>query len=136
MNQRTIRFRQISAVLVGLATAVTLPALVWPAAAHTDRIVGETSRSLAPSGMLQLAQAGTPLEIVMLPNKPPQRSGERDPSSQALIETWLGSYGWDKDKRFDRERYEIVSRRVVRGEFGRALLQFRVLPVDGDAMNL
>lgn len=75
-------------------------------------------------------------EIVTLPNRPPQRSGSRDPSAQALIETWLGGYGWNKDKRFDLDRYEIVNRRVVWGEFGRALLQFRVLPLDGDAMAL
>ena len=86
------------------------------------------------------AQRGTDLgaarEIVTLPNKPPQRSGNRNPSPLALIETWLAGYGWDKDKRFDLDRYEIVTRRVVWGELGRALLQFRVLPLDGDAMAL
>ncbi len=88
-----------------------------------------------PARSLRLAQtAGR--EIVTLPNKPPDRSGERDPSSRALIETWLGGYGWNEDKRFDLERYEIVSRRVVWGGLGRALLQFRVLPADGDAMAL
>jgi len=85
---------------------------------------------------MQMTQAAAAGEIVTLPNKPPQRSGERDPSVQALLETWLNGYGWGKDKRFDLERYEIVSRRVVWGEFGRALLQFRVLPLDGDAMAL
>src|ERR1035437_10227279 len=132
----TIRFRELSVVLVGLATAVTLPALVWPAAAHADHLIGQAGRSFTHAGMTRFAQAGTAHEIVLLPNKPPQRSGNRDPSAQALIETWLGGYGWDKDKRFDLERYEIVSRRVVWGEFGRALLQFRVLPIDDDAVAL
>src|SRR5665647_3253506 len=64
---------------------------------------------------MQMTQAAAAGEIVTLPNKPPQRSGERDPSVQALLETWLNGYGWGKDKRFDLERYEIVSRRVVWG---------------------
>lgn len=88
------------------------------------------------AGMMRLAQADAAREIIRLPNKPPQRSNNRDPSAQALLETWLSGYGWGKDKRFDLERYEIVNRRVVWGEFGRALLQFRVLPLDGDAMTL
>lgn len=86
--------------------------------------------------VMRMAQADTAPEIVTLPNKPPQRSSNRDPSAPALLETWLGGYGWGEDKRFDAERYEIVSRRVVWGEFGRALLQFRVLPLEGDAMAL
>lgn len=135
-RDRTIRFRNPSSVLVGLAVAVTLPALAWQAAAQTDRIPGERHRSSVQTGLMRLAQAGPANEIILLQNKPPERSGDRDPSSQALIETWLGGYGWNKDKRFDKERYEIVSRRVVWGELGRALLQFRVLPLDGDAMAL
>ena len=130
-RKRTIRFREIS---TGLATASVLLTLVWPVAALSD--IAEARRSVAPAGMIRVAQAGTPHEIVMLPNTPPERSGDRDPSSKALIETWLSGYGWDKDKRFDLERYEIVNRRVVWGEFGRAILQFRVLPIDGDAMAL
>ena len=130
-RERTIRFREISA---GLATASVLLALVWPAAALSD--IGQARGPVAQAGMIRVAQAGTPHEIVLLPNKPPERSGDRDPSSRALIETWLGGYDWNKDKRFDIERYEIVNRRVVWGEFGRAILQFRVLPIDGDAMTL
>ena len=42
---------------------------------------------------------GAAREIVTLPNKPPQRSGNREPSAQSLIETWLAGYGWNKDKR-------------------------------------
>lgn len=88
------------------------------------------------AGVTRIAQADAAREIVTLPNKPPQRSNNPDPSAPALIETWLSGYGWGKDKRFDLERYEIVNRRVVWREFGRALLQFRVLPLDGDAMAL
>jgi hypothetical protein len=75
-------------------------------------------------------------EVILLPNKPPQRSGDREPSARALIETWLAGYGWDDSKRLDAERYEIVDRRVSSGQLGRALLQFRVLPLGGDAMAL
>lgn len=124
-------YRELPAII---ATAAMLLASTWSAVARTD--LDETHRSVARASMMRLAQAGTTREIVLLPNKPPQRSGDRDPSSQALIETWLDGYGWNKDKRFDQERYEIVTRRVVWGEFGRAILQFRVLPLDGDAMAL
>lgn len=83
---------------------------------------------------LQAAQADVAPVIITLPNKPPKRSSERNPTAQALIETWLDGYGWPKNKRFDEERYEIVKHRVVWAQFGRALLQFRVLSLDGDAM--
>jgi hypothetical protein len=82
------------------------------------------------------AQAPAPNDIVTLGNEPPQRSGERDPSVRALLETWLAGYGWNKGRRFDQERYEIVDRRLTWKDKGRALLQFRVLPLDGDAMAL
>lgn len=87
-------------------------------------------------GVTLMAQADPAREIITLPNKTPQRADNRNPSAQALIETWLSGYGWEKDKNFDLERYEIINRRVVWGEFGRALLQFRILPLDGDAMVL
>ena len=125
------RLRAWSALVV---TAATLLALSWPAAPQTDP--GGARSSFGRADLMRFAQTGAAQEIVLLPNRPPQRSGERDPSSRALIETWLAGYGWNKDKRFDRERYEIVGRRVVRGEFGRAILQFRVLPLEGDAMAL
>jgi hypothetical protein len=130
-RERTIADRRSSAIF---AIAAMLLALTWPAVAQTN--LNAAHGSIAPSGKMLLAQADTAREIVLLPNKPPERSGERDPSSQALVETWLGGYGWNKDKRFDLERYEIVSRRVVWGEFGRAILQFRVLSLEGDAMTL
>lgn len=82
------------------------------------------------------AQAAAAPEIVTLPDVKPTRSRDRDPSARALIETWLDGYGWGADKHFDRERYEIVARRVAWGELGRAFLQFRVLPLAGDAMAL
>jgi hypothetical protein len=86
--------------------------------------------------MMRMAQADAAPETITLPNKPPERSADRDPSATALLETWLAGYAWDEDKRFDTERYEIISRRVTWKPFGRALLQFRVLPLDGDAMAL
>ncbi len=92
--------------------------------------------ALGPGDAVRLARADQPHEIVLLPNRPPQRSGDRDPPAQALIETWLAGYDWGSDKRFDLERYEILDRRVVWGQLGRALLQFRVLPLSGDAMAL
>ena len=100
------------------------------------RLGGEFDADPLQAGVMRMAQAGAAREIITLPNKPPQRSNNRNPSAQALLETWLSGYGWGKDKRFDLERYEIVNRRVVWGEFGRALLQFRVLPLNGDAMAL
>jgi hypothetical protein len=103
------------------------PALVLALLAISGTTIATAQRASDPGAMR---------EIVTLQNRPPQRSGNRDPSAQALIETWLAGYGWNKDKRFDLERYAIVNRRVVWGEFGRALLQFRVLPLDGDAMAL
>ncbi len=127
----TIRSRRLP---IGVAIAAALLVLAWPALARTG--TDEVRHPSVQANATRLAQAGSAHEIVVLPNKPPQRSGERDPSSRALIETWLGGYGWNKDKRFDLERYEIVNRRVVWGELGRALLQFRVVSVDGDAMAL
>ncbi len=85
---------------------------------------------------MRTPQADAATEIITLPNKPPQRSSDRDPSAAELLETWLALYGWDEDKRFDTERYQIVSRRVTWKELGRAFLEFRVLPLDGDAMAL
>ena len=126
-----IRSREFSTVL---ATTAVLLISICPVAAQT--VGSEMRRSVAHADAMRLAQTGTVNEVVLLPNKPPERSGSRDPSARALIETWLSGYGWNKDKRFDQERYEIVNRRVRWGEFGRAILQFRVLPIDGDAMAL
>ena len=120
--------------MAGLATAAIL--LVWPVATQAGRVVDGANRAFAQAGAIRLAQADPSREIVLLPNSPPQRSGDRDPSSKELIETWLAGYGWDKAKRFDQQRYEIVKRRVVWSELGRATLQFRVLPIEGDAMAL
>lgn len=134
--QRTVHLRTLSIFAGALATAATLLAPAGAATARAGLAIDQADRPVAPAAVTQMAQAGGAREIILLPNKPPQRSGDRDPSSQALLETWLGGYGWNKDKRFDQERYEIVNRRVVWGEFGRAILQFRVLPIDGDAMAL
>lgn len=82
------------------------------------------------------SQASSNNEIVTLANIPPKRSGERDPSARELLETWLAGYGWDSHKRFDQERYEILDRRVTWIDKGRALLQFRILPLTGDAISL
>ena len=127
---QTIRLRKI---LAALATAALLVAIA-PVTARVG--VDSAQHSVPAANAVRFAQGASGPEIVLLPNKPPTRSGEHDPSSQALIETWLDGYGWKSDKRFDQERYEIVSRRVVWGQFGRAILQFRVLPLDGDAMAL
>jgi hypothetical protein len=91
---------------------------------------------VATAQVSRVDQIDTARETVALPNSQPRRSGARDPSARMLIETWLDGYGWGNDKRFDLERYEIVTRRVVWRNLGRAFLQFRILPRDGDAMAL
>lgn len=74
-------------------------------------------------------------EIVRLADRAPKRSTEHTPSATALIETWLDAYAWEPGKHFDTERYEILDRRVVwQGGVGRAMLRFRVLGLEGDAM--
>ncbi|MCB1379933.1 MAG: hypothetical protein KDK89_16435 [Alphaproteobacteria bacterium] len=82
------------------------------------------------------AEATSGHQIVTLPDVAPERSGNRQPSSKELIETWLAGYGWNDDKHFDQERYEIVAHRVTWKDLGRAFLQFRILPLEGDAMSL
>lgn len=109
------------------ATAITLARLVL--AGGLVAWGGPMVEALAQT------QAQTRAEIVRLADRAPKRSIEQDPSSAALIETWLDAYGWDANKHFDKERYEILDRRVVwRDGVGRATLQFRVLGLDGDAM--
>ncbi|MEW6633089.1 MAG: hypothetical protein AB1440_19645 [Pseudomonadota bacterium] len=74
----------------------------------------------------------TPNIVGPLPNVTPTRSIDHDPNPQALIETWLGGSIWPKTKRFDRERYEILTYRVLWGRTGRAIMALRLLPLHGD----
>jgi hypothetical protein len=68
-----------------------------------------------------------------LPNERPQASTDHDPSASALIETWLAGYDWPADKRFDQERYEILTRGV---SLERAILVLRLLSLQGGALAL
>jgi hypothetical protein len=74
-------------------------------------------------------------EIITLPNTPPERSADKHPTASALLQTWLDGYGWEEGKRFDQQRYEILDDRVQWNEFGRAFLQFRILPLTGDPVD-
>jgi hypothetical protein len=79
------------------------------------------------------AEAASPTEIVTLGPKAPARSSEHDPSARGLLESWIGGQIWPDGKRFDQERYEILDRRVTWSKHGRAFLQARILPLEGDA---
>jgi hypothetical protein len=63
----------------------------------------------------------------------PPYSKAHDPSASELIETWRSSNNLMPQKRTDRERFEILDRRVSWNGPGRAFLQFRILSADGDA---
>lgn len=98
---------------------------------------------IVPLGCLlmssSLARAAPPegTQIVgPLPNERPQASTDHDPSASALIETWLALYDWPANKRFDQERYEILTYGVRWGNIGRAILVLRLLPLQGDALTL
>jgi hypothetical protein len=81
-----------------------------------------------------LAETGAPLGIVEPSGNPkPEYSKARDPSAAQLIETWRSANQNMSEKRVDRERFEILDRRVVQGRHPRAFLQFRILPAEGDA---
>lgn len=71
-----------------------------------------------------------------LPNVRPVNSTDHDPSASALIETWLALYDWPANKRFDQERYEILTYGVRWENIGRAVLAVRLLPLQGDALAL
>jgi hypothetical protein len=78
-----------------------------------------------------------PAEIVQPTGNPnPEYSKAREPDAQALIETWRSSNKFMTAKRVDRERFEIVDRRVELGaKEPRAFLQFRILAAQGDALG-
>jgi hypothetical protein len=65
----------------------------------------------------------------------PTYSKSREPTAQELIETWRASNRFMPEKKVDRERFEIIDRRVAWDRFGRAFLQFRILSPSGDAMS-
>jgi hypothetical protein len=88
--------------------------------------------------VLMLAAAvpgpGLAAEIVGPSGSPkPQYSKAHDPSAAELAETWRSSNNLMPLKRTDRERFEIIDRRVSWSGPGRAFLQFRILPADGEA---
>lgn len=85
-----------------------------------------------PSQTASGAEAGATNEIVTLGPTAPARSSQRDPSARALLESWIGGQIWPDGQRFDQERYEILNRRVNWGKQGRAFLQARILPLEGD----
>jgi hypothetical protein len=65
----------------------------------------------------------------------PGYSKERNPSEQALIETWRSGNLSLPQKRVDQERFEIVDRRVVWAKIGRAFLQFRIFSATLDTVS-
>lgn len=65
----------------------------------------------------------------------PSYSKDREPTAQQLIETWRASNEFMPEKRVDKERFEILDRRVAWGKYGRAFLQFRILSPAGNAMT-
>lgn len=82
-----------------------------------------------------LAQkAAKPAIVEPTGNSKPAYSKDKEPSAQQLIETWRSSNEFMPGKKVDRERFEIDDRRVVWGKYGRAVLQFRILSPDGDAV--
>jgi hypothetical protein len=81
-----------------------------------------------------MAQKATTAAIVEPTGNPkPTYSRDREPSAQQLIETWRSSNQFIPGKKTDRERFEIVDRRVVWVKYGRAFLQFRILSPEGNA---
>jgi len=82
-----------------------------------------------------IAQTSAPLAIVEPAGElTPAYSRETEPSAQQLIETWRSSNQALENKRVDKERFEIIGRRIVSGKISRAFLQFRVLLPEGDAI--
>lgn len=82
---------------------------------------------------IQQAGATQPPPIVgPLPNLKPVHSTDHDPSAQALIGTWLAGSDWPAGKRFDQERYQILDYRLAWGDAGRAIVVFRLLPLQSD----
>jgi len=84
-----------------------------------------------------LATAATAPAEIVLPtgNMNPDYSKAREPGARDLIETWRSFNKFMPNKRVDRERFEIIDRRVVlAAKEPRAFLQFRVLAPEGDAL--
>ena len=78
-------------------------------------------------------ESGTILEPSGDPK--PSYARDRDPTARQLIETWRASNEFMPSKQVGAERFEIIDRRVAWGKFGRAFLQFRILPPKGEARD-
>jgi hypothetical protein len=89
---------------------------------------------LVAAGPASAQTATTPTIVEPTGNAKPAYSKEKEPSAQQLIETWRSSNELMPGKKVDKERFEIVDRRVAWAKFGRAFLQFRILSAAGDAM--
>ena len=109
------------------------------AAAQTRSPCPGISRWLVLVGALGFAlpasaqDAATRTIVEPTGNPKPAYSTAREPKAADLIETWRSSNELMPGKRVDRERFEIVDRRVVWQKIGRAFLQFRILSPAGDA---
>jgi hypothetical protein len=69
-------------------------------------------------------------------NPNPEYSKAREPDAQALIETWRSSNKFMTGKHVERERFEILDRRIaLGGAEPRAFLEFRILSPQGDALS-
>lgn len=87
--------------------------------------------AVAAPAVAQTDEAGT---IITLPNTPPARTSVKAPSAKVLVESWLDGFGHAPGTRFDDVRYEVISKRVVWTNTGRAMLHMRILPLEGDAV--
>jgi len=102
---------------------------------HHAPIIMDVSE-IAPAGAQRSATPRSTAMVVEPTGNPnPVYATSRDPTAEELIETWRASNKFLTDKKVDRERFEIVDRRVAWDKTGRAFLQFRVLSPDGDALS-
>lgn len=87
------------------------------------------------SAKAQTVPAATAGIVETTGNPNPAYAKAREPTARDLIETWRSSNKFMPDKKADRERFEIIDRRVVWRRYGRAFLQFRILSPAGDATS-
>ena len=100
---------------------------------HHAPIVMDVSEITSAEARSQPAAATSIVEPSGNPS--PSYSKAKEPTAQELIETWRASNQFMPEKKVDRERFEIIDRRVAWDKYGRAFLQFRILSPSGDAMS-
>lgn len=118
-------------------SAVTVAIGGW---AHADRALAVvtivSALAIATPALSQEAVRSKPHIVEAARDPRPTYSGERNPTVLQLIETWRAGNEFMPGKRVDvGQRFEIVDQRVAWGIQGRAVLQFRLLPKAGDAID-